>query len=50
LIEYLVLQLSSDGVAALVTILLHCPYVRIHSRVIFKNTVGQISIFDKTGN
>jgi len=35
---------------ALVTMLLYIPCTRVHSRFIFKNTVGQISIFGKTGN
>jgi len=39
-----------DGGKALVTILLHFPFTRLDSRSIFKNTVGQISIFGKIGN
>jgi len=35
---------------ALVAISLQCLYTRVHSRLIFKNIVGQISIFGKTGN
>jgi len=35
---------------ALVTILLHIYCTRVHSRFMFKNIVGQISMFGKTGN
>jgi len=35
---------------ALVTILLRFPFTRLHSRFIFINTVGQISLVCKSGN
>jgi len=34
----------------LVTILSHFTCTKVHSRFIFENTVGQISIFGKIGN
>jgi len=36
-----------DGSVALVTILLHFHCTRVHSRFMFKNIAGQISIFGK---
>jgi len=39
-----------DGGMALVAILSQFPCTRVNSRFIFKNTVGQISIFGKIGN